>query len=175
MPSKRDRKEWSKGYYLKNKEKKLKYQKEYSSKHKEKIEEYLKDYRPKRYQMNRIDIDKKNRKREEGYLKEWSTLFPKIAHCEMCGKDLIFNSGENGKSIHFDHCHGGIAPIKHPMKFLRNSKRTPEKEALWKSCRFGILCLKCNICLPTIDRKQFIVNATRYAAEKEKEYGPYAF
>ena len=135
-----------KGFYqtdMRNLENKAKYQRAYNEKHK----------------AERVVWHKVNEKK---YLKTWEGFIPQKTQCQMCLKDIVFNSGKQSDSIHFDHRQGGEEAIKRPTAFLRTNTRTPEKEKLWKSCNFGMLCLKCNASLPTKDRKQFLENLKRY-------------
>lgn len=93
----------------------------------------------------------------------WRGFIPDIAQCEMCGKDIYFSSGDKLKSINFDHRHGGLEAIKEsPTNWLGKHRRTPEKEKIWLSCDFGMLCRDCNMKLPTENRQQFKINVNRY-------------
>lgn len=130
---------------------KLKYLKEYRKNHPEKYKrtpEKYKEYNQKGYRKN---------------LSGWEGFLPKETTCQVCGKSIFFNSQNHNTSIHFDHRRGN-EPIKgSPVLFLRNHKRTPEREAIWKSCDFGMLCQECNRMLPTEGRKEFLLQALRYA------------
>jgi len=96
-------------------------------------------------------------------LDEWRSLFPAIMKCEICGKKIIFNSGNKWKSVHWDHRHGGTVKIKRsPTSWLASHKRDKKNEAIWKSCDFGMLCRRCNSWLPTKNREEFIKDVLRY-------------
>jgi hypothetical protein len=123
------------------------------------------------YQKNRdriFEYRRKNRpvlrpKNERRNLDSWKEVIPKVTQCECCGKDIFFACGDNIKSIHFDHRKGGTEPIKDsPSRWLREHKRTPSNEMLWRQSDFGKLCRSCNIALPTENRIQFLRNATKY-------------
>ncbi len=104
------------------------------------------------------------KKHKRKLLSEWRHFFSKSTRCEICERQLKFNSGDNKKSIHFDHKHGKNRIIKRsPTVWLKNNRRTPEKEAIWKSCDFGMLCSDCNILLPTENRIKWLKKALKYA------------
>lgn len=95
-------------------------------------------------------------------LKTWEGLIPLETQCQMCGIDIFFHSKNRKTAIHFDHRHGNKHYPRSPHQFLLWGPRTPKREALWKSFDFGMLCMKCNLMLPTENRVQFIENAIRY-------------
>jgi hypothetical protein len=92
----------------------------------------------------------------------WKQFIPAITNCQVCGMEIVFGSGDHGKSIHFDHRHGGIELIKHPMNWLKGRKPTKEYLKLWTSCDFGMLCRGCNTYLPTKDRRKFMLSLIEY-------------
>lgn len=137
-------KTYMKTYYNKNKEKIKKYQDEYNKVNRDKV---LSD---------RIELRRKK-------LARWEGIIPSFTQCQMCGKDIYFNGRDTATSIHFDHRSGGDEIIKEiPSVWLKNNARTPENEAIWKSCNFGMLCQSCNRALPTKDRLLFLENANKY-------------
>lgn len=103
----------------------------------------------------------KSCKRTEA-INSWIGVIPQKTICQMCGKELCFGSNNQFDAIHFDHRHGGKELIENPAQWLRDHKRTPENEAIWKSCDFGMLCIDCNRRLPTKDRLQFVINVSKY-------------
>jgi len=121
--------------------------------------------------MNKKELSKKYyranpervRKYEKMLLDEWRSFFPSPSYCQICGKELYFNSGNINTSIHFDHrCNGNELIKSSPTQWLKNNRRTPEKEKIWSSCKFGILCNKHNRVLPTRNRKEFVNKLLRY-------------
>ena len=74
-------------------------------------------------------------------------------------KDIIINKKD---IIRFDHKYETTEIKKRPTNWLAKNKRTPEKQKIWDSCKFGMLCNKCNLILPTKNRKQFLINAVKY-------------
>jgi len=83
--------------------------------------------------------------------------------CQICGASVSYNSGSALTSIHFDHRNNGNAVIKgNPSHWLAGNNRTPESENVFKSCNFGILCLKCNRMLPTKNRREYVENLLNY-------------
>ena|SRR3990167_2469799 len=100
-------------------------------------------------------------------LKSWEGFIPLETQCQMCGVDIYFNSKNRRFAIHFDHRHGEKHPPRSPHQFIISGPRTPKREALWKSFDFGMLCMTCNLKMPTENRIQFIKNAIRYMQLKE--------
>ena len=122
--------------------------------------EYMKKYRIKTNKhYNKLAII-----RESKTLATWIGFIPEITQCQCCGKDIFFCSGNKMKSIHFDHRHGSVDDLnkRSPNSWLRNHKRTPENEVIWKKQDFGMICHSCNISLPTENRVRFLRNAVRY-------------
>jgi hypothetical protein len=135
------------------------YMKKYYLKNSEKVKAYQKKY-------NHINRDKvlsdrvQNRKKK---LSAWEGLIPISTQCQMCGKKIYFNGRDTETAIHFDHRNGGEELIKGtPSVWLKDNPRTPENEAIWKKCKFGMLCQSCNRALPTKNRMLFLENATKY-------------
>ena len=117
------------------------------------------------YQNNRVRLIAYSLERQKKNLSDWKEYFPRVSQCGCCGKDIIFASGSPSKSIYFDHRHGGTESIRNPHIWLRQHKRTPANEAIWESCDFGKLCIKCNGYLPTINRARFIEGLLKYYKE----------
>ena len=158
---KKQLKEWRK----KHKE----YNKEYHNKHKKERNEYNKRW-AKNHKKERKKYREENKERtkklREKRLNGWRSLFSNPSYCEICDEQITFNSGNFRTSIYFDHKHEGKEKIKErPTGWLANHERTPENEAIWKSCNFGILCLNCNGNLPTKNRIKFLKRALEYAQE----------
>lgn len=123
---------------------------------------YVKQYQ----KTNRKRITAVHTERHRRYLKSWGKIIPKKTNCEICNKEIGFNTGTQQNSIHFDHRNGGGEPIKYaPFNWLRIHKKTKENEKIWRSCDFGILCNRCNKYLPTKNRVEFLTKALKYAQE----------
>ena len=162
-------KEKSRTYQRNNKEKKREYDKKYLEKHRQEKREYYKKYRQEHpeYVARRR---KATKKRYEINLRSWNIFFSHIIYCELCGKDIKFNSGDKRTSINFDHRNGGAAIIKNsPSIWLMNNKRTLENEMIWKLCDFGALCHRCNILLPTKNRLEWFKKVLTYI-KKRRSY-----
>src|ERR1039458_6806501 len=134
------------------------YMNEYREKNKDSLNEYHKNYR--KNNMSKIMV--RNEKCGQERLKEWEGYIPIQTQCQVCGKDIFFNRGKFQDRIHFDHRHGGIEIIKHPTLWLKGNPRSHEKEKIWESCDFGMLCLLCNRSLPTKNRKLYVDGVVRY-------------
>lgn len=101
--------------------------------------------------------------RDKIYMGSWEDYIPSVTNCEMCNDEIKFHSKDVWKAIHFDHRDEGKEPIKEsPTNWMQRHKRNSENEAIWKECNFGMLCYKCNKFLPTIGRKQHLINSIRY-------------
>lgn len=147
------KKEYLKEWRIKNKDHRKEYMRKWSEEHKEERKEYRKSRRKQENLVTQMRLD------------EWSKLFNNPSYCEVCGKEIEFNSKDTSKSIHFDHRMGGSEAIQgRPSQWLRGRKRNKENEKIWKSCNFGILCQTCNSFLPTKNRIEFLTNALKYAS-----------
>ena len=113
-------------------------------------------------QKNKLQIRTRVNAKIKANMDSWMGLIPKITQCPCCGKDIFFASGIKIKSIHFDHRSGGTESIRSPSVWLMHHSRTPANEAIWKTCNFGMLCLKCNSYLPTENRMLFIKQLNNY-------------
>ena len=121
------------------------------------------DYKQVYYVKNYEKIRTYSRKKRWEHLDSWESYFKDKTVCEICGRSVEFNSGKSATSIHFDHRHGGIAVIKgSPRNWLVHYKRTPENQKIWELCDFGILCTKCNLSIPTKNRKQWLEKVKKY-------------
>lgn len=125
---------------------------------KEKFHREAKIYRDK----NKEIIATQARKVYRENLTSWEGFIPLVANCQICGKEIYFNRGTKRKAIHFDHKNSEVIIKKCPSSFLAYNKRTPEKEKIWKSCKFGMLCNNCNRFLPTKNREKFVEGLTKY-------------
>ena len=113
--------------------------------------------------LYREKLREQNRYCGRSCLDGWLGVIPAMTQCQCCGKDIFFASGKQSTSINFDHRRGGTELIKdNPTSWLRNHKRTQLNESIWRSCDFGMLCYRCNMVLPTEDRKLFLKNISDY-------------
>jgi uncharacterized protein with PIN domain len=160
------KKDWRK-YPSHQKEYKTTYMRNYRrSMNPEKKEIYLKKGRAMR-NKHKVKYNISNKQRMANVydknLKLWSGFIPPEAICPICNKKLIFITKDKKTSMHFDHRNEGKEIIKiSPKHWLRKTIRTPQTEKLWESCNFGILCEQCNVRLPTINRKEFLIKALEY-------------
>ena len=95
------------------------------------------------------------------WLKYFSSKYGDEINCQACNISLTW-FGDNQV---FDHRHGGNEVISSPAHWLSIHMPTKENILIWESCDFGILCNKCNRCIPTIDRINWLENVTRYIME----------
>jgi len=87
--------------------------------------------------------------------------------CEVCGKELKYFNGKYG--VAFDHKNSN-APIKGcPSNWLYDHRPTERSIKIWEDSNFGILCIDCNSFLPTNNRKQWLVNLTKYVEDRHNE------
>jgi hypothetical protein len=104
----------------------------------------------------------KGRRQRQFNLDSWKGFIPEVTQCQMCGVDIYFGGKDRNRAIHFDHRHGDGHNFRTPFQFLVRGRRTPAREAQWKSFDFGMLCQVCNWRLPTRDRDKFIKDAVKY-------------
>jgi hypothetical protein len=128
--------------------------------YKDNIEKFRLEGR-KRYANPKNKIREKAYKNESKRVNKWIGLISKKTKCMICNKDLYFIPQNKKESIVFDHRNGGREPIKRkPSNWLRSNTRTPENEKLWNKCKFGVLCRKCNMFLPTnTDKRNMIARS----------------
>jgi hypothetical protein len=139
---------------LRNKEKIKRQLREYYLKHRDKIlalqNAYNNGYRrpplTETQIQERVNLSKKKLKQYKSKLhnrnmKLWEGYIPTVTNCEMCGKEIYFNTGLKEGAVHFDHripC-----SIKStPTEWLRRHKNTPKNREIWEACNFGKLCCK---------------------------------
>lgn len=62
-----------------------------------------------------------------------------------------------------DHRHGDNEPIKGtPRSFYEKRPFNERNLKTWEECNFGILCNRCNFCLPTRNRAEWLLAALDY-------------
>jgi len=147
----RENRDKIKAYYEKNKIKMSQRHKKYYQKNREKIRTKYNKYYNKKYEENMLS---------------WIGYIPEKTICQICGINIYLGKKNKSNAIHFDHRENGNETIKNtPSSWLYRNKRTLKNEAIWKSCNFGMLCFKCNIQLPTKNRKEYIKKVYKYVFE----------
>lgn len=91
----------------------------------------------------------------------WSEYFSKHTKCEICQKRIFFNNFDRRTSINFDHRQECVIKTA-PSVWLNSHKFNEENRKIWESCNFGILCMDCNILLPTVGRIEWLNKITEY-------------
>jgi len=144
--------------------------KDYYLKNRDRILAYNREWRRKNYN--------KARSRERVYRDEvirlWNEyLTEKLGDpvCQICGRILTWMGYEQDKtdSVHFDHRHGpGKIIGDRPNNWIKSRKPTPDNIVIFEDEDFGILCLNCNICLPTNNRKDWVMKVLQYLEESEE-------
>jgi hypothetical protein len=155
---------YMRGWTARNKEKVLAEKRRYYHANKKVLRPKIEAYRLKNMaKRNAYSIRSRDHVRQT-----WVGVIPEMTQCQMCGKDIYFNAGVMGKAICFDHRWGGQEAIKNPSAWLSTYAWSAEKEKIWRSCDFGMLCSLCNIRIPTKDRKLFADNLLRYLQTPRK-------
>lgn len=152
------RKEYAKEYYKKNKERR----EAYNYKNRERIKERRAKYNLKNKKM--IALLLKNRRIAR--INSWRGYIPQEANCEVCGKKIFFKGHSLKETIHFDHKHENCVIQKIPAIWMSQHFRTEENQKIWESCEFGYLCARCNLGLPTKNRKEWIRKVVEYVNKK---------
>jgi hypothetical protein len=151
--------EYDKKYRKKHNELLKKYRKEYCLKNKDKINTKYREW----VNSNRKRRRESNTKLQIKNLLNWKTHFNKHLTCQVCGKEIIFDSRSIGETVRFDHRYNGSECIKgKPREWLKSHCKTDKNIAIWESCDFGNLCNKCNLHLPTKSREKWILHIMNY-------------
>lgn len=88
--------------------------------------------------------------------------------CQVCDKQLSWSLVDKTLRVNFDHRHNGDEAIsKAPATWYRDRLCTDENIAIWESCDFGLLCIRCNQSLPTKNRKQWLQCVLDYMNERK--------
>jgi hypothetical protein len=103
-----------------------------------------------------------SRDRTKRYFQSWVGIIPAHINCQICGKVIFFASGNQETSIHFDHKIPNLPIKRNPSTWLASHLPNEKNIKLWKECNFGMLCRKCNLHLPTANRKEFVQQLLRY-------------
>jgi len=115
------------------------------------------------YYSHRDKMIKRSKEWRNDNITSWEKVIPKVNRCQVCGKRILFNTGDKRNTVHFDHRNNGKEKIKeHPSTWLRNNKYSIENEKIWNSCNFGVVCELCNKFMPTGGRKKWWENVGRY-------------
>ena len=187
-----EHKEEAKKYRLEHKEELRAFQQKHQLKHKKEKEQYYIDHkeeiesqrkkislerkkireelRKQYYLEHKEEIDKRNKNRrlenkdrKKDRIRSWINYFPKEIFCEICAKKIFFNISNCGDILCFDHKHEYCKIKRSPTEWLKSHYMTEENKKIWESCDFGHLCNKCNLHLPTKNRKEWVKKAIEYS------------
>ena len=156
--------EWKKEYYQRNKDKILQKTKKWKDNNIDRLRENRKDY----YLKNREKELKRVRDIATKNMESWVGVIPKKTKCSICGKELFFNKSDRDNAIHFDHKKPNNLIKSCPTAWLRRNEMNSFTKSIWEKCDFGILCRKCNLLLPTKNRKEWLDKVINYIKEVEK-------
>ena len=125
------------------------------------------------YERNREAVKQRTTLAQTNRLAAWVEYFKSIhgdnLACECCGISLAWPGSSTDKTniVHFDHRHGGIASVKKsPTKWIRSRWPTDDNKRIFDACDFGLLCNRCNRCLPTERRGEWLLQALEYHGKK---------
>ncbi len=142
--------------------------KEYQIKFKKENPDYWKKHGKKWRQDNKVKRDQYEKEYRLYYRVEWLNYFKEkhgeYPQCQICDKVLDWDTrGDHKNRVCFDHRHEGAEVIqKPPRQWVQNKVFSKKNVAIWESCDFGVLCDRCNVCLPTQNRTIFLDRALRY-------------
>lgn len=142
---------------------KSEYAKKYRLKNRERLNAIAKKCYWKNIDKSRARFHENHRRFYKKRIDSWAEYLPAEANCEICDMKLYLSGHPRSETICFDHRIENCAIKKPPATFIRSRLRTKESQAIWDSCQFGILCVRCNITLPTNNRKKWLERATAYA------------
>lgn len=149
----------------KNRERKEKYYRSYCKECIKLIgnEQYNKhkNWYKKYYDKNKKKIDMYNSKFFTNKQKIWHKWLKETygypVKCSLCEIKLYFGNKDKRKVPHFDHRRGKLEAIKYNPSSIFKLKMTKERQELFKSCQFGILCDECNKGLtPDLQKRKLI-------------------
>ena len=95
----------------------------------------------------------------------WNEYFPEKMKCSICLKEVFFNGSHRNITINFYHRQECMIKTA-PSKFINSHVFNEKNKKIWESCNFGILCLNCNILLPTHDRDEWLNRVIAYVGNK---------
>lgn len=112
-------------------------------------------------------VNTKNRRCRHKYRDEWREFFIEkyglYPLCEICKKTLSWTTGDRKLSPCFDHRQDGKEIIQStPASWYTCGPCTSQRIQIWESCNFGLLCITCNIGLPTQNRQEWLLQVTKY-------------
>lgn len=115
-----------------------------------------------RRRLYRLNPEVKNRERnhhiryKKNALESWEGYIPLETSCEVCGKKIFFNKKQPSSAINFDHKSNDCLIIGSPYDWLTRHPFNEENKQVWDSCKFGMLCKRCNSVIPTNDREKWL-------------------
>jgi hypothetical protein len=131
------------------------------------------DYKRAYYQRNVERVKARSRRFMDARMSDWRDYLQSRygkPSCQLCDKQLMWFglTPDKSSTVHFDHRHDGIEPIAcQPTKWMRTRHCTPENQAIFEKCDFGILCDACNRMLPTRNRSQWLAKLEAYHGDSK--------
>ena len=154
-------------YYYKNKKRLNKQMKKYYLQNKNKLNKAMAKYYSKHRNKIRKYNNKRNRFIHNKNLSLWEGYIPKKTKCQICNKKIYFHNKDTKTAIHFDHKDNNLLIKEAPTVWLGRHINNLKNRIIWEKCNFGMLCKKCNLMLPTNNRKEYIQKVIKYM-EKDK-------
>jgi hypothetical protein len=108
-----------------------------------------------KFRINKINQRDKN-------IESWKIIIPEETKCQVCNEVIYFNRKDFKQSINFDHKTGREKIKGSPMAWLRENKYNETNKKIWESCKFGMLCYRCNQLIPTGDRFEWLDKLETY-------------
>lgn len=131
----------------------------------------MSDHKRSYYLRNKEKVIERSRRFMEARMSDWREYLQSYYGdpvCQLCDKELMWFGLTSNKAttVHFDHRYGGTESIDcQPTKWMRARYCTPENQAIFEECDFGILCNVCNRMLPTLNRDQWLAKLEEYHGE----------
>jgi len=124
------------------------------------------------YSQYRSEHKERTKAIRKRYRKDWTKFFieeyGQSVSCAVCDKNLLWNNITLSTTPHFDHRMNGQESIQGPpAAWWGGHACTLENQKTWLECNFGILCGKCNSCLPTYNRGEWLQKALEYYDKTE--------
>jgi hypothetical protein len=126
----------------------------------------------KKYAISNYENEKRRRRIK---LQAWNEWFKKTygehPKCQCCGVEMVWKSGNRRGTLNavvFDHRNGGNEPIKHLTAWLTGRDVNERNKGIILDCDFGVICKRCNICLPTKDRTEWLNKAIKYVRKSDE-------
>jgi hypothetical protein len=125
-----------------------------------------------RYRPSIRENEKRRRRIKIQAWYEWfKGVYGENPKCQCCGTEMVWYAGNKKKMLNavvFDHRNGGNEPIKHLHAWLTGRDVNERNTKIILSCDFGVICKRCNICLPTKNRVEWLNNAKKYVQKSIK-------